>query len=134
VAVVAYSMASAGIINLDQPIVSFVPTFSVSTVYVVSGIAECSHLIIMQVIDPIDQYNGTDITFRHLLSQMSGLQREVPYGVNDTPSALAAIAQTYLVYPAGTAPSYSNLGYALLGHILGEYVSPSVRLPRTFAQ
>jgi CubicO group peptidase (beta-lactamase class C family) len=74
-------------------------------------------LVTKQAVDPI--------TFRQLLSQMSGLQREVP-GCGlvcpnlDTKQAVEAVATTSLLWPPNTRPSYSNLGFALLGNIVAE--------------
>lgn len=102
VAMLLYVLEARGDVRLDDAIVQHVPGFS--------------------VLDPYEGSGGATITFRHLATHMSGLQREMPWGVNDTESALAAIAETMLILPPGTTPSYSNLGFALLGHILGEYV------------
>ena len=68
-----------------------------------------------QKIDPI--------TFRHLLSQLSGLQREV--NCDDvcnitTAQAVATISSSNLLWPPNTRPSYSNLGFALLGNLVAE--------------
>lgn len=69
------------------------------------------------------------ITFRQLMTQMSGLQREVPCGSSGssvlecnltTAQVVALVSQTNLLWPPNTRPSYSNLGFALLGNIVAE--------------
>jgi CubicO group peptidase (beta-lactamase class C family) len=44
------------------------------------------------------------------------------------------LADSYLINPAGTVPSYSNLGFALLGHILPEYVVTGATLESLTAE
>lgn len=57
-------------------------------------------------------------TLRHLMSHMAGLQREAPPG-NSTPDVLSAVGASLLLAPPGASPpSYSNLGFALLGYAL----------------
>ena len=106
VAVLAFKAAALGLLTLDTPILAAVPTFAVR--------------------DPFGGGGGRDITWRHLLTQRSGLQRETPPG-NETADVLRALAATYLVGPVGGDPSYSNLGFALAGHLLAEAVFPGGR-------
>ena len=83
--------------------------------------------------DPLNKYapgfdiknpfTNEDITLREITSQMSGLPREAPCLYNcSTTSAeqLALLRNRTLVLPPWTMPSYSNLGYALLGRLLTE--------------
>ena len=69
-------------------------------------------------------YTNENITLREIASQMSGLPREAPcvYNCSNTTSAeqLALLKNRTLVLPPWNTPSYSNLGYALLGRILTE--------------
>ena len=69
-------------------------------------------------------YTNENITLREIASQMSGLPREAPcvYNCSNTTSTeqLALLKNRTLVLPPWNTPSYSNLGYALLGRILTE--------------
>ena len=65
------------------------------------------------------------ITFRQLMSHMSGLGRDTPCkGIFDTgcnatdEEIMKNIAGMKLMYPPGTQPAYSNLGFGLLGKVL----------------
>lgn len=65
------------------------------------------------------------ITFRQLMSHMSGLPRESPCpntfvtGCNLSDADIYKnLANTELMYPPGQQPAYSNLGFALLGRTL----------------
>lgn len=65
------------------------------------------------------------ITFKQLASHMSGLPRESPCaGIFDTGCAATyeeiyqRLAESELMLPPGLQPSYSNLGFALLGRSL----------------
>ena len=101
-AVLAFLLVDAGLLpSLDATLVSLEPRFS--------------------CLDPFGQQNCADITVRHLLSHTAGLQREAP-PAKDTEEALGALAKLYLKLPPGNRPSYSNLGFALVGHVLGERV------------
>ncbi|MEW2382939.1 serine hydrolase domain-containing protein [Micromonospora sp. NPDC047707] len=66
------------------------------------------------------------LTVRRLLSHTAGLQRE-PYGdvwdtlrAPDTDQLLADLARAERVLPPGRRYHYSNLGMALLGHLVGR--------------
>jgi len=69
-------------------------------------------------------YTNENITLREIASQMSGLSREAPcvFSCSNTTSAeqLALLKNRSLVLPPWKTPSYSNLGYALLGRLLTE--------------
>jgi CubicO group peptidase (beta-lactamase class C family) len=101
-ALLLFQLAEQGAVGLEQAVASAQPAFQ-----------------------PINPFDGSAITFRSLASQLSGLQREVPFGVSSTEEAMAAISATYLILPPGQRPSYSNLGYAVLGHVLAESVAPA---------
>lgn len=70
------------------------------------------------------------ITFRQIASQLSGLPREcpcvLPCNVNNSfyfsnffqetsETMFERIAEQYLIFPPYTRPSYSNLGFSILG-------------------
>lgn len=80
--------------------------------------------------DPIDRHLAVPahggLTVRRLLSHTAGLQRE-PYGdvwdtlrAPDVAELLADLSRAERVLPAGRRFHYSNLGYALLGHLVGK--------------
>lgn len=98
-AALLYLLAEQGMLDIDDPISKYAPAFH-----------------------PLNPFDSSNITFRQLASQMSGLQRETPPFLNETADVIDAVSQTYLILPPGQLPSYSNLGFALLGHILAEYV------------
>ena len=88
---------------------------------------------ISSIDDPLSKYapnfdiknpfTNDNITLREIASQMSGLPREAPclYHCNTTSAEqLALLKNRTLVLPPWTEPSYSNLGYALLGRLLTE--------------
>lgn len=75
------------------------------------------------VINPFQTKRG--ITFKQLMSHMSGLGRNPPCpglfesGCNLSDSQMDRnIAGMRLMYPPGTQPAYSNLGFGLLGKVL----------------
>jgi CubicO group peptidase (beta-lactamase class C family) len=94
--------ASQGMLSLDDPVSKQVPEFSV-----------------------INPYGQGLVTWRHLLSQRSGLQREAPAGLETTGEVLQALAETYLIEAPGGTPSYSNLGFSLIGNLVAERVAGS---------
>ncbi len=65
---------------------------------------------------------ASDITIRELLTHSSGLQREVPGTVWTSPtfpSAAALRVEVEETYSPGVTWKYSNLGFALLGEVVG---------------
>jgi len=66
------------------------------------------------------------ITFRQVASQLSGLPREAPCVAIDcnvtTERMFQMLENQSLILPPWTVPSYSNLGFALIGHILAERI------------
>ena len=101
-----FRLAAEGVVHLDTTVASLLPGFDVK--------------------NPWDSASprGAGITLRHLASHTSGLQREAPYPAATTAEVVTALQYLYLVRPPGSQPSYSNLGVALLAHILGEVVAP----------
>ena len=98
-----------GIVDLDQPVVKYLPEdVSISTTPAV----------------------GATITLRQLASHTSGLPRGVPGPVQSVESLYALepqrlydhLSNVKLEADPGTAEQYSNLGFGLLGHAL-EYAA-----------
>jgi D-alanyl-D-alanine carboxypeptidase len=98
-----------GKIDLDDPIIRYVPNFRIRNPFA----------------------GSTAITIRHLLTHSSGLPAEAPLGYwTDShfpsfPQLLAAIADQELQFPPETHIKYSNLGYALLGQIASTVAGES---------
>ena len=105
-AVLLYQLADAGVLGLDDALAAHLP-FSMR--------------------NPVD---GAQVTLRQLASHLGGLPREPPPGAATTADVLAALASQYLILPPGQLPSYSNLGYALLGHALAEGGPAPTTLPQ----
>lgn len=97
-------LVEGGVIDLDQPVSSYLPTFA-----------------------PHNPF-GVPITVRMLASHRSGLVREPPVGNYfdaSAPSLLATVDslnETALVYAPGTRNKYSNAALAVLGRLI-EHVS-----------
>lgn len=76
------------------------------------------------------------LSFRKIASQISGLAREVPCAFYATPPICyynnSEIFKRYrdqpLLFPPDTMPSYSNMGFALIGNVLGS-IEPLKSLP-----
>ncbi len=115
-------LAQKGALDLDEPIVTYLPWFG-------------KHR---------DQ-RFRDITIRHLLSHSAGLVRDgldSDYWLFKGPSPTSGelrkiITETGLVFAPGTGVKYSNLGFSLLGQIIEEvsncsyatYVAQSILSP-----
>ncbi|CAM6091848.1 unnamed protein product [Calypogeia fissa] len=102
----ALMLRARGLLTLDDPVKKFLPDFS--------------------VINPYEP--GYDITLRELMGQVSGLPRELclqqPCAVNEA-DVLKFVAGMELVRPPWSRePSYSNLGFAVLGHAWEKATSP----------
>lgn len=85
------------------------------------------------------------ITFRHLLAHMSGISDEYYYEVDfrqrggDSPMQIGTLLREYLAAgghyarngnlkrPPGTQWDYSNIGYALLGYLVGRIAAQDMR-------
>ena len=98
--VLLFQLADAGYVGLDDALSTQLP---------------------FSIVNPFD---SAAVTFRQLASHTAGLAREAPPG-NTTADVLAALRRQYLILPPGAHPSYSNLGFALLGHALAEGVAPA---------
>jgi len=94
----------AGILDLDEPITTYIPDFVVQSRF--------------------ESAPQKRITLRLLLSHRAGFTHEAPIGNNydsASPSFEAhvrSIRETWLRYPVGERYRYSNLGYDLAGYIL----------------
>lgn len=102
VVLMVYKLYEEGFIDsLDDPLSKYAPEFYIQ-----------------------NPYTMRNITIRQIASQMSGLPREAPcffICANVTSEdQLKKLRNRSLVMPPGVMPSYSNLGYALLGRLLTE--------------
>lgn len=102
VVLMLYKFYEDGLIDsLDDPLSKYAPDFYIK-----------------------NPFTMKNITMRQIASQMSGLPREAPcffICANVTSEdQLEKLKNRSLVLPPGTMPSYSNLGYALLGRLLTE--------------
>ena len=103
-----------GLLDLDEPITTYLPQFSVHSRF-----------------EPAPE---AKMTLRLLLSHRAGFTHETPVGNNydaafpDFETHVRSISQTWLRYPVGERYRYSNLGFDLAGYIL------QVRSGMPFAQ
>eukprot|EP01114_Cavostelium_apophysatum_P014480 TRINITY_DN3772_c0_g1_i2.p1 TRINITY_DN3772_c0_g1~~TRINITY_DN3772_c0_g1_i2.p1 ORF type:complete len:391 (-),score=44.99 TRINITY_DN3772_c0_g1_i2:35-1207(-) len=106
-----YQLYQKGVVrSIDDPIEEYVPEFSIN--------------------NPFPGSSG--ITWRQLASHLAGLQRISPCnnfvsgGCNDTTDTmLKRISRLYLIRPPEEYPSYSNLGFALIGRLLERVIGIS---------
>lgn len=93
-----------GIVELDTPITTYIPDFTVNSRF--------------------EENPQERITLRHLLGHKAGFTHEAPIGNNNYPdfpsfeAHIRSISNTWLRYPVGQRYSYSNLGIDLAGYIL----------------
>ena len=97
-----YKLYENGVIrSVDDPLSKYIPEFNIR-----------------------NPFTNENITLREIASQMSGLPREAPciYHCEETNSSeqLALIKNRSLILAPWKMPSYSNLGYALLGRSITE--------------
>ncbi|HET7821611.1 MAG TPA: serine hydrolase domain-containing protein [Ornithinibacter sp.] len=98
----------AGLVDLDEPITTYLPDFTVHSVF--------------------ETHPERRITLRMLLSHTAGFTHEAPIGNNYEPEPgsfdahVRSISATWLRFRVGTGYAYSNLGIDLAGHVL-EVVS-----------
>jgi len=103
-ATAAMFAAQDGLVDLDEPITTYLPDFHVNSIF--------------------EEHPEQKITLRILLSHTAGFAHEAPYGSSyDHPSYsfekhIGSISDTWLKFPVGTRYSYSNLGIDLAGYIL----------------
>jgi CubicO group peptidase (beta-lactamase class C family) len=112
VVLMVYQMYDRGLIrSLDDPLNYFCPTFHIN-----------------------NPFTADNITLRQIMSSMSGLPREAPCGQPEEPSVnlcphntsaiLGRLSRQSTILPPWTQPSYSNLGFALLGRCLVSHFFP----------
>jgi CubicO group peptidase (beta-lactamase class C family) len=103
-ATAAMFAAQDGLVDLDEPITTYLPDFHVNSIF--------------------EEHPEQKITMRMLLSHTAGFVHEAPIGGNnDLPNHtfeehIASISNTWLRFPVGTHWAYSNLGIDLAGYIL----------------
>ena len=94
----------AGRLDLDQPITTYLPEFTVHSAF--------------------EEHPERKITLRMLLSHTAGFTMEAPIGNNyerdpgEFDEHVRSISETWLRFPVGTGYAYSNLGIDLAGFIL----------------
>ncbi len=94
-------LVERGLIDLDQPLTTYLPEFSVKTRFP----------------------EASPITIRHILTHHSGLPRDILRGMwtaNPQPYAtvLRDLKNEYVSYPPNYIFSYSNLGMTVLGQVI----------------
>ncbi len=98
--------AQAGLVDLDAPITTYLPGFTVHSAF--------------------EPHPEQRITLRMLLSHTAGFTHEAPVGNNYEPEPgdfeahVRSISDTWLRFPVGTGYAYSNLGIDLAGHVLEQ--------------
>jgi CubicO group peptidase (beta-lactamase class C family) len=103
-ATAAMFAAQDGLVDLDEPITTYLPDFHVNSIF--------------------EEQPEQKITLRMLLSHTAGFVHEAPIGGNsDLPGHsfeehIGSISDTWLRFPVGTRWGYSNLGIDLAGYIL----------------
>ena len=96
--------ARDGLVDLDAPIIEYLPEFRVNSAF--------------------ERAPEARITLRHLLAHTAGFTHEAPTGNNfdhlcpSNRDHWDSIRDTWLKFPVGSAYSYSNLGYDLAAEIL----------------
>lgn len=98
--------AQAGLVDLDVPITTYLPDFTVHSAY--------------------EAHPERRITLRMLLGCTAGFTHEAPLGNNYEPEPgdfgahVRSISETWLRFPVGTGTAYSNLGFDLAARILEQ--------------
>jgi CubicO group peptidase (beta-lactamase class C family) len=110
--VLAMQLRDQGRVDLDRPVVEYLPRLEVC-----------------------DEVFTRGLTLRRLLSHQGGLGRtghqdrtreEVPNPFPDRPSLVFSLGDAVPQSPPGTAFSYSNEGYAIAGHVLETLAGASL--------
>lgn len=96
-------LVERGLIDLDQPITTYLPEFSVKTRFP----------------------DAPPITIRQILTHHSGLPRDMLRGMwSSTPQPFATVLDdlttSYVLHPPNYIFSYSNLGMTVLGHVIAR--------------
>jgi CubicO group peptidase (beta-lactamase class C family) len=92
-----------GLLDLDEPITTYLPDFQLNSRY--------------------EENPERKVTLRHLLSHTSGLQQDAPVGNAAEPTGsfeerVRSLYGTWLRFPVGEACAYSNAGVDLAGYVL----------------
>jgi CubicO group peptidase (beta-lactamase class C family) len=105
-AVAVMQAVEAGLLDLDAPITTYLPNFTVHSVF--------------------EDLPERKITLRMLLSHTAGFTHEAPIGNNyewdpgTFDEHVVSISDTWLRFPVGSGYAYSNLGIDLAGAILAR--------------
>lgn len=105
------------IVSWNGQIIDSCPSFGIRDPFTTS------HQQIPPDIDNLVPTGGM-ITWKHLSTHLSGIQREIVAGFNTTDEALQYMNDTLLIQPPDTVPSYSNVAFSILGHLLANCVYP----------
>jgi CubicO group peptidase (beta-lactamase class C family) len=104
-ATAAMFAAQDGLVDLDAPITTYLPNFTVHSIF--------------------EDHPEQKMTLRILLSHTAGYPHDTSYGNNEDHPAvfsfekhIASISNTWLMFPVGTRYSYSNEDTDLVGYIL----------------
>ena len=94
-------LVERGLLDLDQPLTTYLPEFSVKTRFP----------------------DAPPITVRHILTHHSGLPRDIPRGMwSNNPQPYATVLDDlktrYILHPPNYIFSYSNLGMTVLGEVI----------------
>jgi CubicO group peptidase (beta-lactamase class C family) len=101
---------------------------SITKTFTAVLVLQCRDDGLLDLDDPVSAHLSVpehgELTIRRLLTHTAGLQRE-PYGdiwdtlaVPSLEETLAGLAQAERILPSGRRFHYSNLGFALLGHLV----------------
>ncbi|MEV4412627.1 serine hydrolase domain-containing protein [Catellatospora sp. NPDC049609] len=103
---------------------------SITKTFTAVLVLQCRDAGLLDLDDPIDAHLKVPahggLTIRRLLSHTAGLQREPVGDVWDTltppdlPGLLDDLARTEAIHPPARRFHYSNLGFALLGHLAAQ--------------
>lgn len=101
-ALAVMQLADEGAIDIDQPILGYLPELGIRSRF---------------------DRAGTPITVRAIMNHHGGLPTDLNKGMwTHAPftGVAAALAEEYTAFPPGLVYSYSNIGYSLLGHMIQQ--------------
>jgi CubicO group peptidase (beta-lactamase class C family) len=110
-AVLVLIAAQRGLVDLDLPVTSYLPGFTVRSTF--------------------EERPEARMTLRHLLSHTAGFTHEAPIGSNfrvgreSFAAHCESIGRTWLRFPVGEQYAYSNLGIDLAAHVLESVMGES---------
>eukprot|EP01132_Coremiostelium_polycephalum_P008033 gene8033-9881_t len=117
-ALAMYHQRDHGILNLNDPLVKYIPDFTILPLPTKNGAA--------------DDFNPRHITLGHLASHLSGLPRDIPCRDDyesdkcSLKETLSKVKNMVTSLPVNSVPYYSNLGFALLGAALEKSSKMSI--------